>query len=155
MNKKTLIWVYAVEALAALLIYMASYMHGGDKFLQFSEKIVDEIPVPAGVFLAIVAAAWLYWGAVQRSEFGKYLNWKKADGIYTAAYSYQITVFVIVLTISCMGKFLPIWGKHVLCILFLYGLCNMWTIIRNTWWLMKLSSKFQTELNSNGHEMER
>ncbi len=148
MDKKTLVWAYVIEVIASFLIYAAVYIYGGEKFLHFSEKMVNDIPGLVGAFLAIVIALWLYWGGLQRSDFGKYLIWKKADKVYTTAYSYQVILFIIVLIVSNIGKNLPNRGVHIRCILFLYSLINMWTVVRNTWWLMKLSGKFHAELNN-------
>ena len=108
-----------------------------------------------GVFFAAGVAVILYLGQILDSEFGKYLNWRRADAHYLRGCQVQTVLFLVASVCPVIATLASYsWVTGVAWCVFLYACINGVTVVRNTVELLGLRQKFRSEYDSIVAQMD-
>lgn len=150
-------WGYAVEGVLVAVAYGVMVLAIGDEKLL--TVMSDHWPVfstIAGVLFAAGVAVILYLGQMLDSEFGKYLNWRRADSHYLRGFQIQTVLFLIAGGVPIIATLQSnAWVTHLAWCVFLYACINGVTVVRNTVELVRLRQKFRSEHDSIVAQMDR
>lgn len=148
-------WIWAVEVLLSLTIYATLlFRNSYENIALIAFANWGKLLAISGIILGISVAILIYYYQILDSEFGKYLSWRKVDGLFRNIFQFQtilplITICWLLMTSLIQSRLLA----NIIWILFVYTCINSLTLIINIGKIIYLKQKFQSEydiMNSGG-----
>ena len=139
-----ILWTYIVEIVLALVVYaLILVLIGRENTVSTVYDHWVAISALGGVLLGVAIAALLYYYQTVDSDFGKYLSWRKVDGVLRRIFQLQNVLPFLTLCIPFIATFAKSKAiAHFIALLFIYTCINGLTIIFNIGWVVRLKHKF-------------
>jgi hypothetical protein len=137
-------WGYFVElALTALSYYLIGLYYGIDAAVRLVNSTAFSWLVLVGIFWALSGQLFVIFIKSLTTEFGKWLSWRGAEGVFKTAFVFSMVVYssAVVTLIIAGGTRGQRVGRVALALLILSTL-NMWTLGKNVMELVRLRREF-------------
>lgn len=146
MSKKLLIfWAYVVEIfLSSIIMSLAFLVFEYSEVVEFSRTASKDIATNFAVVM-LAASLGLFWTFYSKSDspFVQWLHEKRAFEVYAWSFLFSIGVYVfLVLFLILTTNISSDWISIVSLWLFVLGLINVYSLIKNTYDLMRLNALF-------------
>jgi hypothetical protein len=141
-------WGYLIELVLAGLFYVMIWWLWGFAAIQtFLDKTATEWATLTGALFTASLAIWLTFVNIRATDFGDYLDSKRAVAVYSAAFITAMVVYLAgtICLIAVKGSSNIAVGRIGLGLM-LYGGINLVTLVRNATGLVRLYGIFRREL---------
>ncbi len=143
-------WGYFIEVLLLLCIFTLL------NILITNQVLCDFVINTSGLFTTLIGAILLFSASFllifirwMTTDFGDYLNWRKADRVYRTSLGYSLFIDMLAfLSLIVLGYAKSAILANVAIILIIYTLINIKTMITNILDLVKLKNYFRREVES-------
>jgi hypothetical protein len=109
----------------------------------------EPLSVTSGLLLAGAFAVLIAFYQQNNTEFGRYLHWRSAFGVYSLAFITPVAVYILtVVTLVLAGYSKSAWVAMSGFLLFVYSLINLYSLIWNLHCVMRLHNLFREQLQS-------
>jgi len=144
-----IVWAYAIEIILVVALYVLAVALGYENTILLILKKTANYWITLSIALLALSGGlfWTYY-AQSNSDFARWLEWKKANTVYTKAF-----IFPVFLYFACVISFIGlsvssnIWLNRICLCLFLFGIVNFYNMFINVSNLIRLRAKFRIEFD--------